>query len=44
MVVASLIHEPKTWILDEPLTGLDPKSQHTIKELMREHNNFECID
>ena len=37
MVVASLIHEPKTWILDEPLTGLDPKSQHTIKELMREH-------
>lgn len=37
MVLASIIHEPKTWILDEPMTGLDPKSQHTIKELMKEH-------
>lgn len=37
MVIGSLIHEPKTWILDEPMTGLDPASQHLIKELMRKH-------
>ena len=32
-----MIHEPKVWVLDEPLTGLDPKSAKELKELMREH-------
>ena len=36
-VIAALIHNPKIWILDEPLTGLDPKSSHTLKEMMRVH-------
>lgn len=36
-VIAALIHNPKIWILDEPLTGLDPKSSHTLKQMMREH-------
>ncbi len=36
-VMGALIHEPKVWILDEPLTGLDPKSAKELKELMREH-------
>lgn len=36
-LIGALIHEPKIWILDEPLTGLDPKSSFTLKELMREH-------
>ncbi|SIS47185.1 ABC transporter ATP-binding protein [Salimicrobium flavidum] len=31
-----LIHQPDVWILDEPLTGLDPKSAHVLKQLMRE--------
>lgn len=36
-VIGALIHNPKVWILDEPLTGLDPKSAYALKELMREH-------
>ena len=36
-VIGALIHNPKVWILDEPLTGLDPKSSHTLKQMMREH-------
>jgi len=36
-VIAALIHEPKVWILDEPLTGLDPTSAYQIKKCMREH-------
>ncbi|PKL00528.1 MAG: hypothetical protein CVV56_05250 [Tenericutes bacterium HGW-Tenericutes-1] len=39
VVISSLIHDPKVWILDEPLTGLDPTSSHQIKEEMREHAN-----
>ncbi len=36
-VIGALVHEPKLWILDEPLTGLDPKSAYTLKKLMREY-------
>jgi ABC-2 type transport system ATP-binding protein len=39
MVIAALIHNPKVWVLDEPLTGLDPTSAWQIKECMREHAN-----
>ena len=37
VVIASLIHNPKVWVLDEPLTGLDPTSSWQIKECMKEH-------
>ena len=37
VVIASLIHEPPVWILDEPLTGLDPISSFQIKEIMKRH-------
>ena len=37
MVVGALIHDPKVWILDEPLIGLDPQSSLLLKEMMREH-------
>ena len=38
-VIGALIHNPKLWVLDEPLTGLDPQSAFTMKELMRAHAN-----
>ena len=37
MVAAALVHDPAVWILDEPLTGLDPKSAYALKNMMREH-------
>lgn len=37
MVMGALIHNPSIWILDEPLTGLDPQSAYELKEMMREH-------
>lgn len=36
-IMAALVHNPKIWILDEPLTGLDPDSIFQVKECMREH-------
>jgi len=37
IVIGAMLHNPKNWILDEPMTGLDPKSAHDLKNLMREH-------
>lgn len=37
-VIGSLIHGPSIWILDEPMTGLDPKSMHVLKEEMKIHS------
>lgn len=37
VIMGALLHDPAVWILDEPLTGLDPKSAYTLKQMMREH-------
>jgi ABC-2 type transport system ATP-binding protein len=37
MIIGALLHDPDVWILDEPMTGLDPKSAFVLKEMMREH-------
>lgn len=36
-IIGALIHNPRIWILDEPLLGLDPKSSFNLKKLMNEH-------
>ena len=37
ILTGALLHQPPLWILDEPLTGLDPRASHLLKEEMREH-------
>ena len=35
-IISAWIHEPKLIIMDEPFVGLDPKSAHLLKGMMRE--------
>lgn len=37
IIIGMLLNNPKNWILDEPMTGLDPKSSFDLKEMMKEH-------
>ena len=36
-LVASLIHNPKIWVLDEPTVGLDIMTVEELKKMMREY-------
>lgn len=36
IIIGALIHEPKNLIIDEPMTGLDPKATYELKKIMRE--------
>ncbi len=36
-LIGALIPNPKIWILDEPMTGLDPQAAFNLKELMKKH-------
>lgn len=36
VLTSALINDPKLFILDEPMVGLDPKSSFNLKEIMRQ--------
>ena len=38
-LVASLLHNPKVWILDEPTVGLDIMAVEELRKMMREYAN-----
>ena len=38
-VIGALLSDPDIWVLDEPLTGLDPQAAFDLKQMMREHPN-----
>ena len=36
-LIGALLANPSIWVLDEPMTGLDPQASYDLKELMRTH-------
>jgi ABC-2 type transport system ATP-binding protein len=36
-IMAALVHDPKVWILDEPLTGLDPQTSKALHTYMNKY-------
>ncbi|KXT76252.1 ABC transporter ATP-binding protein [Streptococcus sp. DD10] len=36
-VIGALLADPDIWVLDEPLTGLDPQAAFDLKNMMRQH-------
>ena len=37
IIIGALLPDPDIWILDEPMTGLDPQATYDLKQLMRAH-------
>ena len=44
VIMGSLLHNPNNWIIDEPMTGLDPKAAFELKKIMRKKvENNQCV-
>ena len=36
VIASGLLHEPKALIIDEPMVGLDPRSAHIVKQVLKQ--------
>lgn len=36
-LIGSLVHQPKLWVLDEPMMGLDPTTTNQVKKCIRDY-------
>lgn len=36
-MMGSLVHSPDLWIMDEPMVGLDPRTQKAVTDIMKEY-------
>lgn len=39
ILIGALLPDPDIWVLDEPMTGLDPQAAFDLKEMMKQHAN-----
>lgn len=39
IIIGALIPKPDIWVLDEPLTGLDPQASFDLKNMMKKHSS-----
>lgn len=37
IIIGALLPDPDIWVLDEPMTGLDPQAAYDLKQLMKAH-------
>lgn len=37
ILIGALLPDPDIWVLDEPMTGLDPQASFDLKEMMKKH-------
>lgn len=37
ILIGALLPDPDIWVLDEPMTGLDPQASYDLKEMMKKH-------